>query len=139
MTEPDNKQLLDLLKPLQTRLDSIDASLRTLADAKLIELFCPDTAVRTEWINRFEQAIEADSAAFAELRKQGAEAQERSKGGYDALAKEIGEEKAKELTKPLTEAMEARQETSHALGKVRAEQPVLARLYGKMLDNGGHY
>ncbi len=137
MTDPDNKQLLDLLKPLQTKLESIDASLRTLADAKLIELFCPDTTVRTEWINRFEQAFEADQHAYKELHEQGEEAQKRSTGGFDELAKKVGVEKAKEQTQPLMKALEKRQETSRALGKIRAEQPVLARLYGKMRDNGG--
>ncbi|EKT4473270.1 hypothetical protein QEM11_004190 [Pseudomonas putida] len=127
MTTPTEKDLVQLLQPLQESFAGINRSLRILADSKLLETFGPELADRKGWTDKLKQAHEADQQALVDLHQTGGMA--RYPGGYDQIVKDHGEDEAKKLAAPVVSALEHRQVTSAELAELEAAQPVLARLY----------
>ena len=127
MTTPTDKDLAQLLQPLQESLAGLNRSLRTLADTRLLEIFGPELSDRKHWTEQLKQAHQADDQALFDLRQAGE--QGRYPGGYDEWVKDFGEEEAKKLAAPVVSALAHRKVTSAELTELEAAQPLLARLY----------
>lgn len=54
MTTPTDKDLAQLLQPLQESLAGINRSLRTLADTRLLEIFGPELSDRKKWTEQLK-------------------------------------------------------------------------------------
>lgn len=127
MTTSTDKDLSQLLLPLQESLAGINRSLRTLADIRLLETFGPEQHDRKNWTEKLKQAHQEDDQALFDLHQAGDMG--RYPSGYDQLVKDHGEDEAKKLSEPVIRALEHRKVTSAELDELEAAQPVLARLY----------
>ncbi|MCL8301815.1 hypothetical protein [Pseudomonas mosselii] len=86
MTTPTDKDLAQLLQPLQESLAGINRSLRTLADTRLLEIFGPELSDRKKWTEQLKHAHQEDDQALFDLRQAGE--QGRYPGGYDQWVKD---------------------------------------------------
>ncbi|MDM9596615.1 hypothetical protein [Pseudomonas guariconensis] len=135
MSTPTDKELAQLLQPLQESLAGINRSLRTLADTRLLEMFGPELSDRKKWTEQLKHAHQRDDRALFDLRQAGE--QGRYPGGYDQWVKDYGEEEAKKLAAHVVSALEHRKVTSAELAELEAAQPVLARLYREFIKLQG--
>ena len=135
MSTPTDKELAQLLQPLQESLAGINRSLRTLADTRLLEMFGPELSDRKKWTEQLKHAHQEDDQALFDLRQAGE--QGRYPGGYDQWVKDYGAEEAKKLAAPVVSALEHRKVTSAELAELEAAQPVLARLYREFIKLQG--
>ena len=67
MTTPTDKDLAQLLQPLQESLAGINRSLRTLADTRLLEIFGPELSDRKKWTEQLKHAHQEDDQALLYL------------------------------------------------------------------------
>ena len=66
MTTSTDKDLAQLLQPLQESLAGINRSLRTLADIRLLQTFGPEQHDRKNWTEKLKQAHQEDDQALFE-------------------------------------------------------------------------